>query len=85
MLSYSPSKKRAQLTCLNRKAASLTQPGRGIRKIIDLYHDLTELVEKAKMHADGSRFNTQQTVAVDVIESELGGLTEDELEEEHKE
>jgi len=30
---------------------SPTQPGWGIRKIVDLYHDLSDLLNKAKKHS----------------------------------
>lgn len=33
------------------KELSATKPGRGIRKIADLYHDLGDLVTKANLHA----------------------------------
>ena len=84
MISCIPSEKIAWLTCVNaRKTASLTQPGRGIRKIIDLYHDLPNLVDKAKKHTANSMLNAKQMDAIDSIN--LEGLTEDEIEEEHKE
>jgi len=33
------------------KKQSPTKPGRGIRKVADLYHDLSDLVIKANLHA----------------------------------
>ena len=76
---------RAQLTCINdRKTASPTQPGRGICKIIDLYHDLPDLVDKANKYVANSRFNAEQMDAVDSVDL-VGGFTEEEIEEERKE
>ena len=67
----------------HRKTSSLTQPGRGIRKIIDLYHDLPDLVAKADKHA------AMSTHHLDEIEEEnlndFAGLTEDQIEQEIKE
>jgi hypothetical protein len=54
---------------------SPTQPGRGIRKIVDLYHDLTELLSKAR----------KQSTLEDMDQDDFIGMTEDEIEEERKE
>ena len=62
---------------------SLTQPGRGIRKVVDLYHDLTNLLSKARKQCtlDGlSRESIDETDRNDFI-----GMTEEEIEEERKE
>jgi hypothetical protein len=66
-------------TC--RKASSPTQPGRGIRKIIDLYHDLPDLVEKAAKHMP----NVIQSEIEELERLEFAGLSDDAIEEEHKE
>ena len=72
-----------RLTWVNRKARSATQPGRGIRKIIDLYHDLPDLLDKAKKHAN--LLNPDVRGRRDSDEAELLGKTEEEIEEELKE
>jgi hypothetical protein len=64
-----------------RKASSPTQPGRGIRKIIDLYHDLPDLVEKASKHTP----NLDQSEIEERDKMEFTGLTDDAIEEERKE
>ena len=57
---------------------SPTQPGRGIRKIIDLYHDLTVLLSKAR--------KASATNGIEGMDrSEFIGMTEEEIEEELKE
>ena len=66
-----------------RKINSLTQPGRGIRKIIDLYHDLPVLVDKAKIHAGRNMMDPDEIAEID--ETDFVGMTEDEIEEEQKE
>lgn len=63
---------------------SATQPGRGIRKIVDLYHDLPTLLNKARKHqstvlAPRSTRN-QEEDRIDFI-----GMTEEEEDEERKE
>jgi hypothetical protein len=63
---------------------SPTQPGRGIRKIVDLYHDLHELVDKATSHAskDLDRLNSEETDEYN--DDEFAGLTEEEIKEEQR-
>jgi hypothetical protein len=39
------------LHILEDRKTSPTQQGRGIRKIVDLYHDLSDLLNKAKKHS----------------------------------
>jgi len=68
---------------MDSKGSSLTQPGRGIRKIIDLYHDVHDLVHKAKVHSVRSRLNPRELAEVDSVD--FVGLTKDQIEEEHKE
>jgi hypothetical protein len=66
----------------SRKGSSPTQPGRGIRKIVDLYHDLPDLVEKANKHLA----STNPQSARDEMDSiEFAGMSEEEIEDEHKE
>jgi hypothetical protein len=72
-----------QLTQVNRKAKSATQPGRGIRKIVDLYHDLPDLLDKANKHAN--LLSADVSGRRDSDETELLGMTEEEIEEELKE
>ena len=67
----------------NRKTISLTQPGRGIRKIIDLYHDLPVLVDKARIHVGRNMMDPEEIAEID--QTDFVGMTEDEIEEEQKE
>jgi hypothetical protein len=64
---------------------SPTQPGRGIQKIVDLYHALHELVDKATSHAskDLDRLNSEETDKND--KDKFAGLTEEEIKEEQRE
>jgi hypothetical protein len=66
---------------MNRKASSPTQPGRGIRKIVDLFHELSDLVDKA------GKYCASDTVPeMDSMDSQdFEGLTEEAIEEEWKE
>ena len=66
---------------MNRKGSSPTQPGWGIRKIIDLYHDLPDLVEKANKHLP----NIPQSEMEEMDKIEFAGLSEESIEEERKE
>ena len=72
---------------MNRKAkkkpASATQPGQGIRKIIDLFHDLPELLDKADKHAMSLRLSPAEMARID--NSELAGMTQDDIEDERQE
>jgi len=61
----------------NRKPASATQPGRGIRKIINLFNDLPELLDKADKYALSQMEELDKT---DFI-----GMTEDDIAEECQE
>jgi hypothetical protein len=56
------------------------QPGCGIQKIVDLYHNLNDLVAKAGKHA---ATNTLDITDIDNIE--LVGLSDQDIEEELKE
>ena len=71
---------RLTVTWVNRKAQSLTQPGRGIRKIIDLYHDLPDLLDKAKKHAN--LLSPDVNGWRDSDEAELLGMSKQEIDEE---
>ncbi len=53
------------------------QPGRGIHKIVDLYHDLNDLVAKAGKH-DAMELG-------DIDDVELDGQSDKDIEEELKE
>ena len=68
---------------MDRKTCSLTQPGRGIRKIIDLYHDLPDLVDKAKKYSAIHMLDPSEVEEIDSID--FIGLTEDQIEDERKE
>jgi len=63
----------------SRKACSPTQPGRGIRRVVDLYHDLPDLVDRAHKHA----LNMVKKEEIDKID--FVGLSEEEIAEERKE
>jgi hypothetical protein len=66
-----------------RKAPSATQPGRGIRKIIDLFHGLTELLEKADKHTVTQRLSPEDRENVDRID--FVNMTQRAIKEERKE
>ena len=63
------------LHVLEDSKTSPTQPGRGIRKVVDLYHDLTVLLNK------GRKKWTQD----EMDQSDFIGMTEEEIEDEQKE
>jgi len=63
----------------SRKACSPTQPGRGIRRVVDLYHDLPDLVDRAHKLA----LNMVKKEEIDKID--FVGLSEEEIAEERKE
>jgi len=62
-----------------RKHGSPTQPGWGIHKIVDLYHDLSNLVEKASKHLP----NVMQSERDEIDKIELAGFSNEAIEEEH--
>jgi hypothetical protein len=66
---------------MNRKGSSPTQPGQGIWKIVDLFHELSDLADKA------GKFCASQTAPeMDSINScDFDGLTEKAIDEERKE
>jgi hypothetical protein len=68
---------------MDSKASSPTQPGRGIPKIVDLFHDLPDLVIKADKHSSMSALDPEE--AEDVLRVDFIGFTEDQIEEELKE
>jgi len=64
---------------LDRKI-SPTQPGWGIRKIVNLYHNLTVLLNKARKQ---SAIDALDSESVEEMEfSDFKGMTEEEIEEE---
>lgn len=65
------------------RKTSLTQPGRGIRKIVDLYHDLPDLLSKARKQANIMKLSPQMIEEMERID--FVGMTEDDIEEERKE
>jgi len=67
----------------NRKPTSATQPGRGIRKIIDLFNDLPKLLDKADKYALSQRLSPAEMEKLD--KSDFIGLTEDDIVEERQE
>lgn len=65
------------------KLSSQTQPGRGIRKIVDLFHDLSDLLGKADKHAAETNLDPTDLEEINTID--FLGLTEEEIDEERKE
>ncbi len=66
---------------MNRKGPSPTQPGRGIWKIIDLFHELSDLADKA-----GKYCVSEMAPEMDSINSQdFEGLTEEAIDEEQQE
>ncbi len=66
---------------MSRKGSSPTQPGWGIHKIVDLYHDLPDLVEKANKHLP----NIMQSKREEIDKIEFTGLSNEAIEDEHQE
>ena len=67
----------------NRKVCSLTQPGRGIRKIIDLFHNLPNLLDKAEKHAEIEDLEPDELEECDC--SNFAGMTQEQIDEECQE
>jgi hypothetical protein len=69
---------------LDDRKISPTQPGRGIRKVVDLYHDLTDLMHKANKYSatltEPSPARIMELESIDFV-----GMTEVEIEDEQKE
>lgn len=65
---------------INRKACSPTQPGRGIKKIVDLFHDLPDLLDKAEKHADIEELEPDELEERD--RSNFAGMTQEQINEE---
>ena len=66
----------------DRKTCSPTQPGRGIRKIIDLYHDLPGLLEKADKHAESQILEPDELEKRDC--SDFQGMTQEQIDDERQ-
>lgn len=62
---------------------SPTQPGRGIRKIVDLYHDLTILLSQARKQCARNGLSSERIEEMD--RDDFVGMTEEDIEEERKE
>ena len=67
----------------NSKLCSQTQPGWGIRKIVDLFHDLSDLLGKADKHVAETNLDPAELEEINTID--FLGLTEDEINDERKE
>ena len=67
----------------NRKPASATQPGRGIRKIVDLFNDLPELLDKADKYTLSQKLSPAEMEELD--KTDFIGMTEDDIAEERQE
>jgi len=77
-------RKELVLLILDNRKISPTQPGRGIRKIVDLYHDLSDLLDKAKKyHTVLNEHNPEIIEEMDRVD--FIGMSEDDIEEEQKE
>jgi hypothetical protein len=64
-----------------RKGSSPTQPGRGIRKIVDLFHELSDLADKA-----GKYCASDTAPEMDFFDSQdFEGMTEEAINDERKE
>jgi hypothetical protein len=66
-----------------RKVISPTQPGRGIRKVIDLFHDLPELLAKADKHVVSQRLTPTEREKID--RADFVDMTEEDIEDERQE
>jgi hypothetical protein len=63
--------------------SSPTQPGRGIRRVADLYNNLTDLLNKARTH---STINGLSRAGIEEMErNDFKGMSEDAIEELRKE
>jgi hypothetical protein len=71
------------LHILGDRKTSPTQPGRGIRKIVDLYHDLTDVFDKGRKQSTINMLSPEMMEEMDRID--FVGMTEDEIEDERKE
>ena len=67
----------------NSKSNSPTQPGRGIWKVVDLFHDLVNLVGKAEKHTAVTELDPDELEEINNID--FLGLTEEEIDDERKE
>ena len=68
---------------MDRKVASATQRGHGIRKVIDLYHELPDVVAKANKHTSMSELDPEEIE--EALRVDFVGFTEGQIEEELKE
>ena len=73
------------LVVVEDRKSSPTQPGRGIRKIVDLYHDISDLLDKAKKHSSIVLNELKPAVTEEMDKIDFVGMSEDEIEEEQKE
>jgi hypothetical protein len=67
----------------NSKSGLQTQPGRGIRKVVDLFHNLINLLDKADKHAAETNLDPAELEEINAID--FLGLTEEEIDDECKE
>ena len=67
----------------NSKSGSQTQLGRGIRKVVDLFHDLIDLLGKAEKHTAETELDPDELEEINNID--FLGLTEEEIDDERKE
>ncbi|KAF8148024.1 hypothetical protein B0H34DRAFT_738022 [Crassisporium funariophilum] len=64
------------------KSSSQTKPGRGIQKVVDLYHDLVDLLEKADKHAAEVTLDPTELEEINAID--FLGFKEEEIDNERK-
>lgn len=64
------------------RVCSQTQPGRGIRKIVNLFHNLSDLLSKADKHAAETTLDPIELEEINNID--FLGLTEEEINDEHE-
>ena len=67
----------------NRKVISPTQPRRGIRKIIDLFHSLPDLLDKAEKYTEIEELEPHELEKRD--RSDFTGMTQEQIDEERLE
>lgn len=61
----------------------MTQPGRGIRKIVDLFHSLPDLLDKAEKYAEIEELEPDELEKRD--RSDFAGMTQEQIDDERLE
>ena len=69
---------------LDNRKYSPTQPGQGIQRLVDLYHDVPKVIIKANKYSTiQNKFNP--AIIEDLEKSDFAGMSKDKIEEERKE